>query len=211
MSVSFCGLLPFLFACASDTDTAEACDVSLRYVDEDGDGYGNESVCARGADGDLSNRDGDCDDLDPGVFPGAMEGCLLDADGIDNDCDGVTDPACGEGWVTYAFWIAEDAESDCDAGATLSLVAVAADCPDCTWQWEVTASDDTSTPDCSITTVLGAWSLSADGWLDTPAFATSYTDVSTDHGWFGFSYGYDRSGVGFSWEAVAAVDLAVEE
>ena len=45
-------------------------------VDDDGDGY--------------SPDDGDCDDGDPGVHPGAHEDC----DGLDNDCDGDADEGC---------------------------------------------------------------------------------------------------------------------
>jgi len=45
-------------------------------IDQDGDGYCVET---------------DCNDADPGVFPGALEVC----DGLDNDCNGMVDEACG--------------------------------------------------------------------------------------------------------------------
>ncbi len=54
-------------------------DFQFTSTDEDGDGYGP-------GDG---RRGGDCDDSDPAVFPGALE--LLD--GVDQDCDGITDNA----------------------------------------------------------------------------------------------------------------------
>jgi hypothetical protein len=60
-------------------------------LDTDGDGY---VAAACGGD--------DCDDARAGVHPGAQEGPPGDAtcaDGLDNDCDGLTDlqaPACGE-------------------------------------------------------------------------------------------------------------------
>ncbi len=46
-------------------------------VDDDGDGY--------------TELEGDCDDLDPAVNPGADDEC----DGVDNDCDG-QDNGCGD-------------------------------------------------------------------------------------------------------------------
>ncbi len=71
-----------------DDDATEAW-----YTDADGDGYGDAdaaiSACAQPADhvGDAT----DCDDTSAVSFPGAEELC----DGLDNDCDGDVDPACG--------------------------------------------------------------------------------------------------------------------
>lgn len=60
------------------------------YLDRDGDGYGSDVdpwVVTCSADVALVDRAGDCLDGDPTVSPDAAEIC----DGIDNDCDGLTD------------------------------------------------------------------------------------------------------------------------
>ena len=62
---------------AEEADCADPvdynCDGSAAYADADADGW---AACE------------ECDDADPAVNPDADESC----DGIDNDCDGVTDP-----------------------------------------------------------------------------------------------------------------------
>ena len=64
------------------------------YRDVDGDGYGaaaiSSSACPIPAG--YVTQHGDCDDSDPQVHPGAVERC---GNGIDDDCDGVTDDLCG--------------------------------------------------------------------------------------------------------------------
>ncbi len=62
-----------------DRDSGGACVIAAR--DADGDGYG-DAACAAG-----SGRAGDCDDGADSVHPGASELC----DGLDNDCNGLTD------------------------------------------------------------------------------------------------------------------------
>ena len=98
--------------CAGDCDDddplnfaagVEACD----GLDNDCDGLEDEDFDLD-LDGFYTDADpeclvtwgpGDCDDLDPAVFPGAAEAC----DGIDNDCNGVADEemeiAIGDGGV----------------------------------------------------------------------------------------------------------------
>mgnify|MGYP000270936296 FL=1 len=63
---------------------AGAVDVSLFFVDADGDTFGDDATAFRAcfADDGVSEG-GDCDDDDPATFPGADEVC----DGADNDCN----------------------------------------------------------------------------------------------------------------------------
>ncbi|PJE77267.1 hypothetical protein COV05_00240 [Candidatus Uhrbacteria bacterium CG10_big_fil_rev_8_21_14_0_10_48_16] len=83
-------------------------DVLILWDDDDADGYGDDnagSFTACPADG-FVEQGGDCDDTDPAISPDADEVC----DGLDNDCDGSTDPddsldvltwyadADGDGW-----------------------------------------------------------------------------------------------------------------
>jgi len=86
---------------------ALGCGATDKNVDTSGTGATGDTTDAEpdgDADGDgVRADDGDCDDADPTVFPGADERC----DGLDNDCDGA--PLPGE--------VDEDADGtlDCDA------------------------------------------------------------------------------------------------
>ena len=83
--------------CDGTVDGAEAHGAELCYADDDGDGVGTEATSAWRCDCDAgwSRFDGDCDDTDPEVLPGAREQC----GGGDEDCDGLTDEAGAEGMV----------------------------------------------------------------------------------------------------------------
>ena len=76
------------------TDTGEACEPQAWYLDGDGDGYGGSEMvmaCDQPSGGTTGSRD--CDDTDATVHPDAEEVC----DGIDNNCDGLTDNALSTG------------------------------------------------------------------------------------------------------------------
>ncbi len=57
------------------------------YYDADGDGFGDadETITAYSQPNDYVSDNTDCDDNDPGAYPGALEIC---GDGIDQNCDG---------------------------------------------------------------------------------------------------------------------------
>ncbi len=63
------------------------------YIDSDNDGYGNINISVQecsAPSGYVSNNT-DCDDSNNNVYPGSTEVC----DGIDNNCNNVTDEGCG--------------------------------------------------------------------------------------------------------------------
>jgi len=74
------------------------------FLDPDSDGWGHDDdvVAFCGTDGEALalglvplDKGGDCDDHDPGVFPGAIEYC----NGLDDDCTGVADDADAQAWL----------------------------------------------------------------------------------------------------------------
>lgn len=74
-----------------------AADAVLVYSDGDGDGFGDPATAAWdcGPGPGLVDQSGDCDDADPGVFPGAVTLFAdRDGDGFGNDAEPVE--ACGE-------------------------------------------------------------------------------------------------------------------
>lgn len=59
------------------------------YEDLDGDGFGAARICGGALEGDFATSDGDCDDTDDAIFPGASDQWQ---DGVDADCDGNDGP-----------------------------------------------------------------------------------------------------------------------
>ncbi|MGM0578542.1 MAG: putative metal-binding motif-containing protein [Myxococcota bacterium] len=75
--------------CDGVTDEQDAQGCETHYLDQDGDGYGQDEVTACLCDGEegWAPEPGDCNDLNPAANPEAEEIC----DGIDNNCDGRID------------------------------------------------------------------------------------------------------------------------
>ena len=100
--------------------TDGATDASTWYLDRDGDGYGTTAYtvleCTQPAG--FSSVSGDCNDALPLVHTAGTEVC----DGLDNDCDGLTDEADA---VDAGTWYADtDADGYGDpATATLACTA----------------------------------------------------------------------------------------
>ena len=75
-------------------DVSDNCPVNANTDQADFEGDGMGDVCDLDDDNDSSVDADDCEPQDPAIKPGAIEAC----DGIDNDCDGVTDEdLCDDG------------------------------------------------------------------------------------------------------------------
>lgn len=102
---------------ADDADVADPGTMGTFYADVDGDGWGGAAVLACDPSASALVDDGDCDDTDADVYPGAPER----VNGRDDDCDGAAelDDVDGDG-VDAAVERAigtdpEDADTDGDA------------------------------------------------------------------------------------------------
>ena len=141
-----------LFACRSDGETKyipdrdgdglnedEDCDdnddtvgmADTWYYDNDKDGHGDpgrgEGYCER-PEG-YSDVGDDCNDADPGVYPGADDVC----DKVDNDCDGIVD----NGLESVMYYVdgdddgyGDDAQTVWDCTQPSGTVDVGGDCDD---------------------------------------------------------------------------------
>ena len=82
--------------CDNAVDEGDAVDTSVVYADSDGDGYGDDDSDNQGCPSDgWVVEDGDCDDDDDEIHPGAAETCNQ----RDDNCDGETDE--GVAWLWY--------------------------------------------------------------------------------------------------------------
>ncbi len=160
---------------------AEACDsadndcngvtdegvTSTFYVDGDGDGFGGvERVEACAAPSGYVATSTDCDDVNSGVYPGAVEIC----DGLDGDCDGVAD----EG-VTSTFYA--DADGD-GFGGTVTVEACAAPSGYVATSTDCDDSDGGTYPGAAET--CDEIDDNCDGVTDEGVTSTFYVDADGD-------------------------------
>lgn len=114
--IIFCGA-SLLFGCDDGAGKPGAasdggCD-TLRYLDSDGDNYGNPDLAERRCDAEgWVTRAGDCDDEDASINPGAVEIC--DAADVDEDCDGFADD---ENAQDAEYWFYDNDGDGYGAGA----------------------------------------------------------------------------------------------
>lgn len=139
--------------CDGTTDE-EAVDFETWYLDQDGDGYGDDAawIDACSAPSGYLADNTDCDDQDPSVSPAATESCNQ----VDDDCDGITDENDA---IDARTWYADQ---DGDGYGDVTQSAIACDQPS---GYTVDSSDCDDT-DISVEDLghSGTWSyLDSDG------------------------------------------------
>ncbi len=137
--------------CDGQVDVTDLQVLILRVLDlplssaQDGDGDGCIDACATDSDGDGTFDHLDCSPLDPSIHPGAAEAC----NGLDDDCDGTTDPP-----VPSVAASCDDGDpcttEGCDAGSCTHTPAPGAPCPNV----DPCAATSTCAPDALDPTVL---------------------------------------------------------
>ncbi|MFH1466504.1 MAG: MopE-related protein [Pseudomonadota bacterium] len=159
--------------CDGDVDEGVVSE-GIWYLDDDGDGYGQDAVSTSAlcpAPSGYAALAGDCDDTDAAIHPAAIETC----DGVDDDCDGAVDEDDAVDAVTWSI----DYDGDGYGGGILALVSCTApsgwgagsgDCDDgdATVNPSATEICDGVDNDCDGTVDVGAvdaarWWPDADG------------------------------------------------
>jgi hypothetical protein len=104
------------------------------YADYDGDGWGSEETreACELPEG-FCDRPWDCDDASASIHPDSEEIC----NGLDDDCDGVTDPADAADALTWYHDVDGDGYGDASTAST------SCGCPGTDWIADGTDCDDT--------------------------------------------------------------------
>ena len=120
--------------CNGDVDDEDTgVEAPIRFVDDDGDGYGSEPVLACAAGDGVVDEPGDCDDADPTVNPAAAEVCTDAGQPVDENCDGLVDQDLAPVYLDSdgdGFGDASEPRASCATGQSLTWVTDATDCDD---------------------------------------------------------------------------------
>ena len=126
--------------CDGSNNDENAIGCTLYYFDNDGDGYGDDSIsrctCNDGGSDAWVLIAGDCDDTTTAISPSADELCTPDgATPIDEDCDGQLDEASAANALTFYADTDEDGYGDASApiracSQPADAVVDASDCDD---------------------------------------------------------------------------------
>jgi MYXO-CTERM domain-containing protein len=160
--------------CDGAIDESSSVDGVVWYADADGDSYGDATrtttACSQPVG--YSGNDTDCDDRNSAVNPGATEVC----NGIDDDCDGIIDPADASNAGTWYL------DGDSDGYGNPSATTDACTQP----SGYVSNPDDCNDADSSISPaaleVCNGIDDDCDGLIDTGAAGagTWYADADGD-------------------------------
>ena len=163
------------------------------FTDADGDGYGTDELVAEACEGPSGSAmlEGDCDDTDPDAHPGRSE--ELD-DGIDNNCDGLTDfVGILEGTWGRAFGDGEEpGERSCDLTWELRGLWARDLCPDCAMSFWMDPGEDAAVEEagCALPSSEG-FGIHVMGTADAGFYlGLSYLSTYTYYGYAYYYYGY---------------------
>ena len=114
--------------CDGLVDNLDSSGCTVYYLDKDNDGYGlaNDSVCTCGPKGVYSATiSGDCDDLNPTIYPAAVELC----NSVDDNCNGQVDEGATDQCVPFykdtdgdSYGIATDYKCLCGASGKYTAI-----------------------------------------------------------------------------------------
>ncbi|MBT3219421.1 MAG: hypothetical protein HN348_10045 [Proteobacteria bacterium] len=123
--------------CDGNIDEDDAVDVSVWYLDSDGDQWGANTTAEQACVEPTTDHvalGGDCDEADVAINPGADEVC---GDGVDNDCDGLIDDASAVDALTWHQDADGDGYGSTDVSAQIvgctgyvGMIVIGGDCDD---------------------------------------------------------------------------------